>query len=215
MSEKNFKKRHGKKSIFSTYSISIILFVLIALVLTAILLLSVNKTAVNFVHKAENKFSVSVCDIKISDSYNQPEENENTNPDELKYGEKFANITCEGIGLNCDIYYGSNRVSRRVGAGFSTDTAFFGSGKVSELGGYMQTYFSNLSYIEVGDIIEITSPYGDYRYKVSDFKYIPNGKDAYKSDDVDMLVLRGICPDFSQHSDECFYVFADRIEEGA
>lgn len=214
MSEGKMKKRHRKKSIFSTYIISIILFVLIALVFTAVLLLSVNKTAVDFVHKAESKFSVNVCDIQISDSYNQLAENENANPGELKYGEKFANITCENIGLNCDVYYGSNRVSRRLGAGFSTDTDFFGSGRVSELGGYMQTYFSNLEYIEMGDIIKITSPYGNYSYKVSDFKYIPNGKEAYKSDDVDMLVLRGVCPDFSQHSDACFYVFADRIEEG-
>lgn len=214
MSEKKLKKRHRKKSLFSTYIINIIIFVLAALALTAVLLLSINKTAVDFVHKVESKFSVSVCDIKISDTYNQMSVDENPDPGELKYGEKFANITCENIGLNCDIYYGSNRVSRRSGAGFSADTAFFGNGKVSELGGYMQTYFSSLAYIEAGDVIKITSPYGDYSYKVSDFKYIPNGREAYKSDDVDMLVLRGVCSDFSQHSGECFYVFADRIEEG-
>lgn len=202
----NGKKKHSKNRFFTDYILKVILFVCIALVITVLLCLAIDKPVISLVHNIEAAQNMQVRDIVI---------NNNPNTDEdAYYGDKIGVITCEKTGLNTNIYFGANRKSMYNGVGFSNKSAMFGDGKVSLITGYDETYLSSLCYIEKGDIINITAQSGEYQYKVFDMKYISFDKDAYKSDDEDMLVICSICSDLSEHSGECFYVFAQRIIGG-
>lgn len=202
----NGKKKHSKNRFFSDYILKVLLFVFIALVMTVLLCLAIDRPVISLVHNIEAAQNMQVRDIVINDNADDGQD--------ISYGDKIGVITCENTGLNANIYFGANRKSMYNGVGFSNKSAMFGDGKVSLITGYDETYLSSLRYIENGDILHIDTQAGSYQYKVFDMKYIRSDKDAYKSDDEDMLVICSICSDLSKHSGECFYVFAQRINGG-
>ncbi|MGN1202371.1 MAG: sortase domain-bontaining protein [Eubacterium sp.] len=200
-------KNTQKKGIFHNYIIYITSFLIIALAITIVAIIIAVKPATELVHKIENSLAMEVRDVQINDGYYPSADNDKS----AEYGDRIGNVSIESCGLNCNIYYGANRVSYRYGAGFSADSVGFGSGNVSVLKGFDETYFSSLEYAKIGDIITVTANDGVYTYQVTDTKYIADNKQAYQSEDKDMLVLCSIYSDFSNHSGEYLYVFADRI----
>lgn len=205
MNDEKGKKTH-KRGIFKNYLIYIISFLAIALAVMICAIIIINKPATDFVHNIESNFAMEVRDIEINDSYPDTDNGEY----KFTYGDLMGNVSIESCGLNCNIYYGDNRVSYRNGVGYAENSGEFGSGKLSVIKGFDETYFSCLKYAEVGDIITVTIGDNSYNYRIMDTEYIDADIKAYQSDDEDMLVLCGICSDFSDHSGEYFYVFADR-----
>ncbi len=201
------KRKHRTNRIVTDYVLKVLSFVAIALVLTIIMLLILNKPVKSMIHNIESAQDIQVRDIVVND--NIPEDDQT-----FAYGDKMGVITCENIGLNANIYFGSNRKSMKSGVGFSNKTAMFGEGKVSMIAGYDETYLSSLTHIKNGDIIDISTPSGNHQYTVLDSKYISTETKAYNSDDEDMLVICSICSDLSKHSGEYFYVFAQRTDGG-
>lgn len=207
MSGEKRGKKH-KKSIFQDYFKYILSFLIIALAVFIAAILIAMKPVTEQVNKIENRLNMQVRDIVVNDSHYPS--NENISED--NFGDKIGNVTIENRGLNCDIYYGANRVSMRYGAGFLSEDNDFDSGKVSVIMGYDETYFSSLKHTVKDDIVTVTTNNGEYRYRVTDTKYIDANTQAYQSDDTDMLVLCSICSDLSGHAGKYFYVFADRID---
>jgi len=189
------------------YVLKVLSFVAIALAVTVIMLLILDKPVKSMIHSIESAQNIQVRDIVVTD--NIPEDGKT-----FAYGDKMGVITCERIGLNSDIYFGANRKSMKSGVGFSNKTSLFGEGKVSMIAGYEKTYLSSLAYIKNGDVIDISTPSGNHQYTVFDSKYISAETKAFNSDDEDMLVLCSICSDLSEHSGEYFYVFAQRTDGG-
>lgn len=206
MSGEKGSKKHKKNSIFQDYIKYIFSFLIITLVIFIAAILFAMKPVSENVHKIENRLNMQVRDIEINDGHYLAEDVSEDN-----YGDKIGNVSIENRGLNCDIYYGANRVSMRYGAGFLSESNHIGSGRVSVIRGVDETYFSSLKYAEEGDIVTVTSNNGVYYYRVKDTKYIDADTPAYQSDDMDMLILCSMCSDLSEHSGECLYVFADRI----
>ena len=209
MRDEKGKRKHSK-GIFQNYLIYILSFLVIALAVTAGGIFIANKPVTELVHKLENRFSMEVRDIQIGDSYYNL--NESDDKSDADFGDKIGNVSIDNCGLNCGVYYGSNRVSMRYGAGFQSDSGVFGSGKISVIKGCDETYFSNLKYADVGDIITVHTNDGVYKYRVTEAKYMNTGTQPYQTDDRDMLVLCSVFSDFSEHSGEYLCVFADRIE---
>lgn len=200
-------KKSGKRGLFRNYFVYIISFVVIALAVTVCALLIANAPVTELVHKAENHFSVSVRDIRDDIDPNSREKEYIG-----RYGDRIGSISIDSCGVNCDVFYGSNRASMREGAGLSdNESADLNSNGVKLIAGYDETYFSALKYAKVGDVINIYAGDTQYSYRITDAKYIDADTQAYKSQDKDMLVLCSIPSDFSQHSGEYYYVFADRI----
>ncbi|MCH5320976.1 MAG: sortase [Eubacterium sp.] len=206
MSGEKRRKKH-KSNIFQDYIKYILSFLIIALAVFIAAILIAMKPVTQQVNKIENSLNMQVRDVVINDSHYPSDDSASADT----YGDKIGNVTIENCGLNCDIYYGSNRVSMRYGAGFLNDKNDFASGKMSVIKGYDETYFSSLKYAQKGDIVTVTTNNGEYRYRVTDTKYIDENTQAYQSEDIDMLVLYSIFSDFSDHAGERFYVFADKI----
>lgn len=206
------KRKVRKKGIFRDYIVYILSFLIISLAAVTALFFIAEEPATELVHKMEARNSMQVRDVVVNadGSYHddEPDEYDVSSP----YGDKIGNVTIESCGVNSDIYYGSNRASMRYGAGFmSDDYNLDNSTGIKIIKGYDETCFSGLKYAETGDTVTINTSAGKTEYRITDAKYISKSTQPYNSKNMDMLILCSIPSDFSEHSGERYYVFAEKI----
>lgn len=198
------KKRKGSKNtIVSVYISKITVFLVIALAATISVMVIAMPMAVSFVHKVEAKFPMSSADIRINDEF--------TETQKADYGDKIGTIQSESCGLNCNLYYGANRVSMRYGAGLSGKKSTFDG--YTYITGYGETYFAPLHYIKSGDIINVKASDFTGAYKVIESGYVEKGKAAYNGNADDVLVICSKESDLSEHNGDDFCVIAVSAEE--
>lgn len=135
MNEKS-KKSHSKyRKSPNDFAKTVIAFVVTAIIIIVGAIIAVNKPACNLVHKLEADMPIGIRDIEIDQSQNTltPIDSES-----LAFGSHIANITCEKRGIEVPVYYGSNRVSFRYGAGVLNDEKPpFSAGKNTFITGYL------------------------------------------------------------------------------
>lgn len=220
--ENNKKGRKG--NLFNKYLVYIFSFLAIALAFTVLGLLIINTPVTNAVHRLEESFEMRVRDVEIDNSTYFPnipdgaEPQDNETAFKVNFGDKIANVSIESCGLNCGIYYGSNRASMRNGAGLSAASSCIDiSGRLNNdsvivIKGYDETCFSSLKYAQIGDIVSLNSNFSAaMQYRIVDAKYISADTEPYNNENEAMLVLCSICSDFSEHSGERYYVFAKPV----
>ncbi len=127
------------------------------------------------------------------------------------YGAKIGVITSDSFGLNSSIYCGANRASMSEGVGFDKKSGLIGDNGTTVIAGYLESSFSALEYAEVGDELNITTSYGDFRYRITDIQYSQSEESSLKNSGS-ALVLCAVCSEFSQHSGENLIVFADKAD---
>lgn len=205
------KKKHRHKGAIDNYFKTTAVFVAIALALMIIALLSVNKTATAFVHKLEAAMPMQVRDLE--EDPNQSYASLAEVSDGTQYGTLIANLSCESRGLNTSVYYGLNRASLRYGAGVSGENGeVFGASAATVVGGYDETYFMPLKYIQKDDTLTVTAADKIISYKVTAVQLAKQSEAKSLAGDGD-LVLYSIYSDFSENSGKCFYVIADKTGE--
>lgn len=217
-------KRGRKENLFNKYLIYIFSFLAIALAFSIIGLFIINTPATNAVHQLEDSFKMLVRDIDVDDSTyfpGVPDGAESERQDtavKVALGDKIANVSIESCGLNCSVYYGANRASMRDGAGLTASAGCMDSnGRLNKdamlvINGYDEACFSSLKYAQIDDIVTLNSNFSPtMQYRIIDTKYIPADAEPYRDEDEAMLVLCSICSDFSEHSGERYYVFAQLI----
>lgn len=119
-------RKSGERGLFRNYFVYIISFLAIALAITVCALLIANEPVTEFVHKAENHFSASARDIRDDIDPNSREKEYIG-----RYGDRLGSISIDSCGVNCDVFYGSNRASMRAGVGLSdNESADLGSNSV-------------------------------------------------------------------------------------
>ena len=131
------------------------------------------------------------------------------------YGQHYAQISCNRIGLEAPIYMGDNYKILRVGAGQYLGSFPPGYGRVILIGAHCTTFFAPLQYVEIGDVFVVKTSYGIYRYKVNKIKiYKATDTNTYdKSQKKEQLVLY-TCYPFSLLSgsrNQRMFVYADKI----
>lgn len=209
-SSKARKFRRGSKDYFTKTTAYLIILLAITI---SVVFFAINPVT-SLVHRVEEHFAIQSRDIVLNDSAYAPNTAENAAAVNAGYGDKIANITSDDFALNCSVYYGSNRITMKTGAGLNTDSDMPSNG-TSLILGYAESCFSSLEYCEKGDVITLTTNYGEYNYRVNDIKYIDSSSAAYKKAEGDRLVLCALTSDFSQHSGENLYIFADIIDREA
>ncbi|MCC8072770.1 MAG: sortase [Clostridiales bacterium] len=208
--EKNSKShKHSKGRVVSVYVVDSIIFILIALVVVIGVLVAVMPIGTEYVNKAEAAASMQIRDIVLSDELVTFENNE-PNIDAVEYGDLVAKITCEDTGVNCNVYYGANRVSQRDGAGMHSSSDLPASGGTTVIFGYDSTYFSAVKYMQKGDTVTLTTSYGSYEYTVSKTKTVDSTDNIGESENSDELILCAEYSDFSNNSGEALVVYAER-----
>lgn len=135
---------------------------------------------------------------------------------EPSFGDHYATISCEDIGLNAPLYYGDTKEIFEKGAGQYIGSGLIGSNRPTLIGGHDSTYFAPLEEIKKGNIINMTTSDGTYKYKVSDIK-IGKSSDASLYDlaeEKEKLILYTCYPFGKGYRDNSqrYYVYADRID---
>ena len=127
----------------------------------------------------------------------------------------YGNISCERIGLEAPIYYGDSDVVYGNGVGQYTASGLPGEGKPILIGGHDSTYFASLEQIEAGDLVYITTNYGQFEYKVTSTK-VADAMDttAYDLSQTKEQLILYTCYPFGQligdRSDR-YFVYCDKI----
>ena len=85
-----------------------------------------------------------------------------------KQGMVYANITCEAIGMDENLYWGDSDDILNVGIGQYTGSYIPGYGKTILICGHRSTFGRYIKYTELGYIYKITTNYGVYEYQVTD-----------------------------------------------
>ena len=94
--------------------------------------------------------------------------------EDIKTGSKFGVITVDNTTINCGLYWGDDGSQLDLGAAVhSKDGAGLpGDGRTVFIGGHTGSFFSSLSGAQVGDIIHLSTGYGEYNYEIYDMQII-------------------------------------------
>ncbi|MCR5206989.1 MAG: hypothetical protein K6C14_00745 [Eubacterium sp.] len=168
MSDKAKKaKKHNSVRQYFTLPIIYVLISLAAVLPLCLVMLGVS---VKTVHKVQNAYVAGIGDYSLSDGdYTPSDKKDGTVTVKRPLGfAKTGELICEKAGFNTSVYYGSNRVSYRGGAGMNTKMALPGMGKAIEISADSTGGFKALYNLEKDDIITFVTTWGVYKYKVTD-----------------------------------------------
>lgn len=165
-------KNTGKKS-----KNNIVLYIVVPVIFTAVLLSAVvpafikaDKLAEGYIELIQERFSADNDEAYICDDAYVPSAVESGNT-KLEHtflkGEKIGVIVCESAGINTPVYYGNGINVLGAGAGLNADYSLFGESGAVLVEGYNSSAFRNLEKLSAGDIIDVTTGYGVFKYKVS------------------------------------------------
>lgn len=84
------------------------------------------------------------------------------------FGEQYAKMTIDSIGLTVGVYYGSNPELLERGACQSTQSAILGETGNAVIDAHVNTFFSDLAKVQVGDKVELFTKYGKFVYEVTE-----------------------------------------------
>ena len=84
------------------------------------------------------------------------------------FGEQFAKLEIDSIGLNVGVYFGANAELLERGACLSTQSVLPGEVGNAIIDAHVNTFFSELSDVKAGDTVLIYTNYGSFVYKVTE-----------------------------------------------
>ena len=157
-----------KQHVVLPYILRPLLYFAIALVFVVPASFGLLHLGVNLVHRAQPYFSKSISDYPQSEAAFTPSTQESGSAvlPSLKPMEKVGELSCADAGLACDVFYGSNRVSYRNGAGLDSTEALPGESGTVRLRGYASYGLKALENVQPEDEITLTTSWGVYRYRV-------------------------------------------------
>ena len=84
------------------------------------------------------------------------------------FGEQYAVLEADAIDLTVGVYYGVNAELLERGACQSTQSVIIGETGNAVIDAHVDTYFSDLSKLKVGDEIVLYTNYGSFTYQVTE-----------------------------------------------
>ena len=192
----------------------VLVFVLAAaLVFTPIWVLG-GRYAVSAVHDVQAKLPRADSDLQLTEQYDpQPNTFGIVDGATVTGGMHFGRLECSQIGLDCPVYYGANRVCLRAGAAASTAYGLPGYGKSTVVTGYNTTVFRNLAQLKKGDLIDFSTNWGHFSYRVTDHQVLTSDESVDVSVvDKEKLILFCTYPQspFGNLADQRLYVFCEK-----
>lgn len=85
-------------------------------------------------------------------------------------GDQFGQVVIDKVGINEPLFYGDSEDILRLGAGQYIGSMIPGDLGTTLIGGHNMPSFGNIYYLEAGDLVKVTTHYGEYTYQVMDKK---------------------------------------------
>ncbi len=84
------------------------------------------------------------------------------------FGEQYAKLEIESVGMNVGVYYGVNAELLERGACQSTQSVIAGEIGNTVIDAHVNTFFSELADVQVGDTVRLYTNYGNFVYEVTE-----------------------------------------------
>ena len=181
-------KKENNSIILATikHLIVAIMFIILITVIIFVLFGSRISMAISLINKVSiDTSNVVLKDVKLNSITKRLE----SYPE---YGTKYGDLTIDSIDVDLPLYYGDTLSILRNGVGHSSGSYFPGEGgTIVCMAHNTRGYLYNLSDIEIGANIVITTTYGKFTYKVEETKIVPETQvDAVSvSHGEEMLIL--------------------------
>lgn len=136
-------------------------------------------SSINILFGKQIKSAINVLDMVSIDTNNVTlseikfDKEKNQMIDYPEYGSRYGNIKLEAIEANLPLYFGDKLEILRKGVGHSSGSYFPGEGgTIICMGHNTKAFLHDLPMIKIGEEIEITTTYGEYKYQVYDKKVV-------------------------------------------
>lgn len=127
---------------------------------------------------------------------------------------QFGELSIKNCAIDTKLFFGDSSIPLRNGVGIYAGSFIPGYGRTILIAGHNNTYFNGLKNIKKGDIVKISTSYGNYKYKVSGTKLTTDkDKNAYDlSATKENLILYTCYPfDSLGLTNKRFFVYAEKI----
>lgn len=176
--KKHKRKRHYTVFPYLNYSL---FFVLISMVVVIPVLIFGMHEAVERVHEAQQVLTIDYNDFKVDNTYD--EKNSTNYLEDISFGKRMGTIQCQRAGIYENVYYGTNRVTMRDGAGMDSDSYLPGNGGCTKIAGYATSSFKGLYSIGKGDKVVLKTYWGTFEYSVTE-KYVATKAKKVSGDSI-------------------------------
>ena len=131
------------------------------------------------------------------------------------FGEQYATIIINKIGVNAPVIYGANDETILKGVGHDSGSYFPGeNGSVIMCEHDYMNNFGKLGELSNGDIIEVKTNYGDYYYQVYDEQVVletETGKLPIQDSEEILMLYTCFNPDNVEHTPYRYVVYSKKI----
>lgn len=134
--------------------------------------------------------------------------------EEPNIGDQYGQLVCERLQINSPVYFGDNPSVLLQGIGTYPVSWIPGCGRTTLMSGHNDMSLATLGNVQVGDEFTLTTDYGTFEYRVSDFKILDeNNTEACRLDsDTEQIVLYTCYPFYkiSGRRTERFFVYLEK-----
>ena len=199
-------------------AISDLIVVLLFLVLLYLVVNVFGKDYINQITLTLN----SVSFVKTSNSETNNTElkldvHKNKLTDYPEYGTKYANIKIKSINVDLPLYYGETLDILKKGIGQSSAGYFPGEGgSIICMGHNYQTMLREFGNLKKGDIIEVTTDYGIFKYKIYNMQIVKETeKDKLPIQNNEEIFMIYTCYPFNNigYTTKRYVVYAKPVEQ--
>ncbi len=89
------------------------------------------------------------------------------------YGEQYGRVQIDSIGVDLPLFYGDSLEILKNGIGQSVESYFPGEGgSILCMGHNYKTMLRDFSKLNIGDIIRVTTEYGEFNYRIYDMRIL-------------------------------------------
>lgn len=131
------------------------------------------------------------------------------------YGDMFGKLSIESVKMRVNLYYGDGREQLRNGAGLFAGSFLPGFNRTILIAGHSIPYFESLGDVKVGDIINISTHYGDFEYKITNTKISDANDDSnfnLAQKEKEQLILYTCYPfEIIGYKSQRLFIYADKI----
>lgn len=137
---------------------------------------SFNSELTNIYNPKAVKYPDTIEPNEVSQGEDNDTEQELTIPisavDFPEIGARYANLSCDKLGLNAPVYWNDTKTILRNGAGQSISSFLPGFGRVIILSAHNTSFFKPMKNVEVGDVFTFDTNYEKYEYTVTNVEIL-------------------------------------------
>ena len=133
------------------------------------------------------------------------------------YGEEYGNVKIESIGVDLPLFYGDSLEILKNGIGQDQMSYFPGEGgSILCMGHNYEGMLRDFSKLNLGDIIKVTTEYGEYNYKIYDMRILDETDvDAAPIQEEKEIFMIYTCYPFNNigYAYQRYMVYAELVED--